>query len=116
LVDAIVTCMGNTSAYEQIFHVSDGQDLSTPELIQLIARCMHRDCRLLPVPIWLLRGAGQAGDRLGHFLSRRSPLNSQTVKKLTQSLVVDNHKICNILDWTPPFTVEAGLSKTFQRL
>lgn len=116
LVDAIATCIQNPKAFGNIFHVSDGQDISTPELIQLIATHTDRRCRLLPVPMWVFHHAGQMGDALEQLLSRQLPINSPTVKKLTQSLVVDNRKICNILDWTPPFTVEAGLRKTFQPL
>lgn len=115
LVDAIAICLEHPNAHGQIFHVSDGQDISTPELVRLLARCMNRDCHLLPVPIWLLDWAGAVGDTCEHLLSRPLPLNRQTVKKLTRSLVVDNRKICNILDWTPPFTVEHGLRKTFQQ-
>lgn len=115
LVDAIATCVGNKNAYSQTFHISDGQDLSTPELIRLIANSTHHSCHLLPVPLWLLKSFGLAGDFLEQITSRQLPFNSQTVRKLTGSLVVDNRKICNILVWKPPFTVEMGLRKTFQQ-
>ena len=116
LVDAIATCIDHPHALNQTFHVSDGQTLSTPELVRLIATCADLPCVLLPVPVWLLRALGQVGDRIEPLLGRQLPLNSQTVEKLTGSLVVENHRICNILDWHPPFSIETGLQRTFQKV
>jgi len=47
LVDFIVTCITHPQAANQTFLVSDGEDLSTPDLIRRMARAMDRPARLL---------------------------------------------------------------------
>lgn len=115
LVDAIARCILNSNAYGQVFHISDDQTVSTPDLIRLIAQNTHQPCFLLPVSMGFLRAAGQVSDGLESLVSRQLPFNSQTLQKLMGSLVVDNRKFCNTLSWNPPFTFEVGLHKTFQQ-
>lgn len=50
LVDLIITCTRHPAAAGQTFLVSDGEDLSTPELVRKLAAAMGRPARLLPVP------------------------------------------------------------------
>lgn len=100
LADAVVTCLVHPKAPGKTFLLSDGHDLSTPELIRLLARAMGRPARLFPAPQGLVRaGAGLVG------LSRSLPT-------LLESFQVDGEDIRATLDWTPPLTVEQGLSET----
>ena len=62
-VDLIVTCITHPQAANQTFLVSDGQDLSTTELVRGMAQAAGVPARLLPVPVWAL----QAGDGLPRF-------------------------------------------------
>ena len=114
LVDAIATCLTHPNAKNQTFLVSDGQDLSTPELIRKIAYHLERPCHLLPVPPSLLKLAGHLGDTIEQFTKRPLPLNSSTIDRLLGSLVVDSSHIRNTLNWEPPYTVDEGLSKTLR--
>ena len=82
--------------------VSDGEDISTPELIRRIATSLGRPVRLLPVPPALLRFAGQLTGK------------SAEVERLLDSLVIDSSKIRREMGWTPPFTMEQGLAETAQ--
>ncbi|MCS6793388.1 MAG: hypothetical protein NZ660_12260 [Oscillatoriaceae bacterium SKYG93] len=50
LVDAIITCLSHANAKNQTFLISDGEDLSTPDLIRKIAYYLNCPCNLLPVP------------------------------------------------------------------
>lgn len=100
LVDAIVTCVTHPKAAGQTFLVSDGEDVSTPELIRRMAHALGRPTRLLPVPPGLLRLGGEIvgkGDEVGRLLD---------------SLVIDSSKIRRELGWKPPFTMEEGLRET----
>ena len=69
LVNFIVTCIDHPQAANQTFLVSDGQDLSTTELVSGIAQAAGLPARLLPVPVWalqagaLLLGKGEAMHR-----------------------------------------------------
>jgi nucleoside-diphosphate-sugar epimerase len=114
LVDAIVTCIDHPKAVNQLFLVSDGQDVSTPELIRLIARQIGKPSKLLPVPPHLLKLLGQSGDSLQNLTGRTIPFNSYTIDRLLGSLYVDSSYIQKTLDWKPPFTLEQGLDLTLR--
>lgn len=100
LVDAIVTCVSHPRAANETFLVSDGQDISTPEFIRMIAFAMGNKPRLLPFPPALLKV-------LGKFVGK-----SEEIERLIGSLFVDNSKIRNLLNWKPPFTTEEGIEET----
>lgn len=116
LVDALLTCLTHPAARNQTFLVSDGQDISTPELIRKIAQYSHLPSRLFPLPLPLLTAAGYLGDRLETWLHRSLPLNSDTLLKLTQSLAIDSRKIRETLQWQPPYTLDEGLEATVRQI
>jgi nucleoside-diphosphate-sugar epimerase len=97
LVDLLTHCIDHPAAPGHAFLVSDGHDLSTPELIRGLARAMGRPARLFRVPLPLLRIAGQLSGRLGE------------VERLTDSLQVDMRPTCETLGWEPPVSVQEGL-------
>ncbi len=100
LCDLIKTVILHEKADGEVFLVSDGQDLSTPELIQYIARCLEKPSRLFPFPVsWLYFFAA---------LVRKKP----EVERLCGSLQVDIEKNREILGWQPPYSVEHGIGKT----
>ncbi len=114
LVDAIITCLSHPNAKNQTFLISDGQDLSTPDLIRKIAYYLDCPCNLLPVPPSLLKVAGNLGDMGEKLLGRSLPLNTPTIDRLLGSLVVDSSKIRNTLNWLPPYTIDEGLQQTLR--
>ncbi len=100
LVDAIVTCIQHPSAADETFLVSDGQDLSTADLVRLIASAMDKRTILLPIPQTLLRLGGKVlgkGDMVG---------------KIMDSLQIDSSHIRKNLGWSPPHTAREGLRET----
>lgn len=100
LVDLVLTCLRKPEAANQTFLVSDGEDLSTTELLQRAARAMNRPAHLFSVPTPLLR----AGATL---LGRRAAMT-----RLCGSLQVDIAKTQRLLGWAPPVSVEQGLQET----
>ena len=100
LVDAMIACLDHPNAKNQTFIVSDGEDLSTTDLIRRLGKALGKSPLLLPIPAELLRlttkllGKADIGDRL------------------LGSLQVDSNKIRQMLDWTPPYTVDQGLQAT----
>ena len=102
LVDFIITCLDHPAAANQTFLVSDGEDLSTTELLTRTAKALGKPARLLPVPQKLLVFALKLFGK--DALARR----------LCGSLQVDISKARDLLGWTPPVTVDEGLRKTAQ--
>jgi nucleoside-diphosphate-sugar epimerase len=100
LADAIINTAIHPAAANQTFLISDGEDISTPQLISRIAQALKRPPRLLPIPVsWLT-------------LIGRLTGKSAIVNRLTGSLVVNSEKIRNTLNWTPPYTLNQGLQAT----
>jgi nucleoside-diphosphate-sugar epimerase len=99
LVDFIITCVTHAKAANQTFLVSDGQDLSTTELVRGMARAAGVRARLVPVPVWAL----QAGAKL---LGK-----GDAVQRLCGNLQVDISKARELLGWVPPVSVEDGLRR-----
>ena len=100
LVDAMTRCVDGGEAASRTFYVSDGEDVSTADLVRKIAASLGRPALLVPVPVALLRTAGT-------LLGRRGGID-----RLTSSLVVDGTAIRRALSWQPPFTLDRGLSET----
>ena len=99
LVDFIVTCMTSPQAANQTFLVSDGQDLSTTELVRGMAQAVGVSARLLPVPVLAL----QAGALL---LGK-----GDAMQRLCGNLQLDISKARTLLSWVPPVSVSEGLRR-----
>ena len=99
LVDLIVTCLSHPAAANQTFLVSDGEDVSTTELLQRMGHAMNRPARLIPVPAGLLTQAAA-------LLGKRN-----VAQRLCGSLQVDIQKTRQLLGWNPPLTLDQGLKK-----
>jgi UDP-glucose 4-epimerase len=104
LVDLILTCLTHPAAANQTFMVSDGEDVSTTELLRRMGQAMGNTARLLPVPEgWLKLAAGLLG-------------RADMAQRLCGSLQVDISKTRQLLGWTPPFTLDEGLAQAAQGL
>lgn len=103
LADAIVRCADHPAAANEAFVVSDGEDLSTAELVRGIAEASGAPARLLPCPRTLLRCAGA-------MLGRRGD-----VGRLIDDLTVDASKLRARLAWSPPLDARAALSAAIRR-
>lgn len=100
LVDAIRLCVEHPAAAGQTFLLDDGEAISTPDLIHMLARVMGRPGRLLTVPVGVLELAGM-------LLGKRA-----AVGRLAGSLYVDSSFIRSRLEWAPPYSMEAGVAAT----
>lgn len=100
LVNFIMTCITHPDAANQTFLVSDGEDLSTTELICRIANALGKPARLISIPLWMLK----VGSML---LNKRDSL-----QRLSGNLQVDISKARDLLGWKPPLSVDEGLKRT----
>lgn len=104
LVDLIVTCIDHPAAANQTFFVSDGEDLSTTDLLRRVGRALGKPARLFPVPVPILQTVATL---LG---------KSAVANRLFGSLQVDISKTGSLLGWSPPVSVDEGLRRTAQGL
>ena len=102
LIDLLIRCIDHPEASGKTFLASDDKDLSTPELIKLIASSMEKRARLFPLPILILKF-------LGSVFGKREEIN-----RLVGSLRIDNNYTKEILNWTPPISVEEGIRRMVQ--
>lgn len=92
-----------------IYHVADDESLSTNELVRIIAESSGNRPRLMALPPGLVRTLAKAGD----FLNL--PLNSERLKKLTESYIVSNEKLkAALLIERMPLSARKGLQKTLK--
>ncbi|QEY60438.1 SDR family oxidoreductase [Pseudomonas sp. C27(2019)] len=100
LVDLILTCVEHPGAINQVFLASDGNDLSTTQMLQQLGVALGKPARLLPVPMsWLNLAFSLLGKR-------------DFTQRLCGSLQVDIAKNEQLLGWTPPVSVEEAMGKT----
>lgn len=100
LVSLIVKCIDHPAAADQVFLVSDGNDLSTTELLRGCASALGVRSRLLPIPQKLI-------EFLAALIGKKD-----VAQRLCGNLQVDITKARRLLDWKPPITVEEGLKAT----
>lgn len=97
LVDFIFMCTVHPNAANQTFLVSDGHDLSSPELVRGIAQGAGVKARLIRFPVWMLRAGAALLGKLG------------ALERLCGNLQVDITKARQLLGWVPPMSVYEGL-------
>jgi nucleoside-diphosphate-sugar epimerase len=102
LIDAILLSLTHPKAAGKAFLVSDGDNVSTPELVRRIAAALGRRPFLLPLPVSWMRWAGRV---LG---------KQAAVDRLLGSLCVDISPLREELGWTPAYTMQEGLEVTAQ--
>lgn len=100
----VAHCLVHPAFEKDTFCATDNHDLSTTELIRLIATTLHIDAHLIPVPrLWL---------EVACALVRRRDLST----RLLGNFQVDCKETCRVLDWQPPLTVAEGIRATVDDL
>ncbi|MDP1604337.1 MAG: SDR family oxidoreductase [Legionella sp.] len=102
LVDLIVLCISHHQAKNQILLVSDGEDLSTTELLQKMSHALEKPVHLIPIPSWILKGTARLLGKKG------------IGQRLCGSLQVDISKTERLLEWKPPIAVDEALLRLTQ--
>ena len=99
LNDVINRCIDHSEAAGKTFLVSDGEDLSTPDLIKLMASTMGSSVHLFSFPLSLLKF-------IGFVLGRQNETD-----RLIGSLQIDIHNTKKTLNWTPPLSTKKGIER-----
>lgn len=104
LVSLIFCCISHPAAANQIFLVSDGCDLSTPELIRKLSNALGIKPRLIAIPQSIV-------EFIAKLVGKKN-----LAQRLCGNLQVDISKARQLLNWQPPYTIDAGLKKTVAEL
>jgi lipopolysaccharide/colanic/teichoic acid biosynthesis glycosyltransferase/nucleoside-diphosphate-sugar epimerase len=100
LISFIIECIVNPLAVNQVFLVSDGDDVSTASFIKKIGFALGKPVRLVYVPVNVL-------SFIAKVISR-----SDAINQIFSSLQIDIEKTKSLLGWVPPITLDEGLRKT----
>ena len=103
LISLIIRCIDHPKAVNQVFLVSDGEDLSTTQLLTGCAKALGVKARLLPVPQKLI-------EFFANLLGKQD-----MAQRLCGNLQVDISKARTLLGWVPPISVEEGLRRAVKR-
>jgi nucleoside-diphosphate-sugar epimerase len=98
LVDLLAVCCEHPRAAGRTFLVCDGVDISTTDLLRLLASRKRWSAWLAPVPESIVRASFTV---LG-----RTDLS----EKLLDSLTIDQTQTCCTLDWQPPYSLEQSIN------
>ena len=105
----IVQILTNRDISGGIYNLSDDETLSTNKVIQVIGKVSGNKTRLWKISPFLIKGAAAIGGKL------HMPLNSERLKKLTESYIVSNQKIKQALQISNlPLSSEEGLELTIK--
>ncbi|MGB7526480.1 NAD-dependent epimerase/dehydratase family protein [Sphingobacterium cellulitidis] len=99
----------NSNVQSGIYNFADNGTISTNNLVQLISNSLSKKSNIWNINKTLIESVAKIGDKLP------LPLNTERLKKLTESYIVSNQKIMNELKISKlPMTLEAGLIQTIK--
>ncbi len=100
--------INNKSIPSGIYNVADDEFLSTNEIISLIYNSNNKNPIILNIPQFVIKFIAKIGDIIP------LPLNSERLKKLTESYMVSNKKLKKYIAKELPLTSKQGLIKTLR--
>lgn len=105
----VVQRLINDNIEEGIYNIADDESLSTNQLIRLMANSLYKKAIIWNISPKTIRLIAKIGDILG------LPINSERLKKLTESYIVSNHKLKNALGIVNmPVTAIDGMKLTIE--
>jgi len=99
LVSFIIHCINHPKAANEVFLISDGEDISTTELLKKVSKAFGKRSLLIPVPVWLMT-------LIAKLIGKEDMAN-----RLFGSLQVDSSKARDLLSWKPVITMDEQLKK-----
>jgi nucleoside-diphosphate-sugar epimerase len=99
LVNFLIQCISDEKVKNQLFLISDGDDISTAELIHRMAVALRRSNRNIPVPEVVLQA-------ILNLLGK-----SGMAQRLCSNLQVSNRKATKLLHWQPVVTMQEVLDE-----
>jgi nucleoside-diphosphate-sugar epimerase len=99
LVSFIIHCIDHPQAANEVFLISDGEDVSTTTLLRKVAFAFGKKPNLIPVPVGLMTFVAKLVGK------------GDIANRLFGSLQVDSSKARDLLGWQPVVTMDEQLAK-----
>ena len=100
LVDFVITCIKHKHAKNEVFLVSDDDDISTADLLEEISKGLGVKNKAVNIPPKLINTAASAIGK------------SSVAQRLSGSLQVDISKAKTLLGWEPKYSTSESIQKT----
>ena len=100
LVDLIENCVINPNASNKIFNASDNHDISTTDLLNMIASAMSKKSRLISIPPIFLKFASKLINK------------PRAYEQLCESFQLDVSETSEDLSWVPPYSMQQEIDET----
>lgn len=104
LADLIEVCLTHPNAKNEIFLVSDQDDISVKQLFEKLAHYQNNKLMILPIPKKLIT-------LLASLVGKGA-----VASRLCSKLVVDTTKNTELLDWKAPYSVDDSLARIFNKI
>lgn len=104
LADLIEVCLTHANAKNEIFLVSDQDDISVKQLFEKLAHYQNNKLMILPIPKKLI-------SLLATLVGKGA-----MASRLCSELVVDTSKNTALLDWRAPYSVDDSLARIFNKI
>ena len=98
----------NNAIPSGVYNVADDEHLSTNEIISLMAKSNNKKAIIFNVYPFIIKIIAKIGDVIP------LPLNSERLKKLTESYMVSNEKLNKYIGKELPLTSRVGIINTFK--
>ena len=98
----------NNAIPSGVYNVADDEHLSTNEIISLMAKSNNKKTIIFNVYPFIIKIIAKIGDVIP------LPLNSERLKKLTESYMVSNEKLKKYIENKLPLTSRVGIINTFK--
>ncbi|WP_252962872.1 hybrid nucleoside-diphosphate sugar epimerase/sugar transferase [Psychrobacter sp. PSP] len=100
LVDSIITCIEHKDAKNEVFLISDNDDISTAGLLEEISKGLGVKNKAVNIPVEFINTAASAVGKSG------------VAQRLSGSLQVDISKAKTLLGWKPKYSTSESIQET----
>ncbi|MGB4298185.1 MAG: NAD-dependent epimerase/dehydratase family protein [Candidatus Saccharicenans sp.] len=111
-LEIMAKVLSHRNAEFKTYLIADDETISTPEIIRIMAEILNKKVLVIPFPVGILRLMGKVGSLLERNLNISIGINTYSVDRLTESLVVDNSFIKHDLDFEMPYSFYEGIRQT----
>jgi len=109
-ISAFLATLTNGKPGIEIYNFADKPDLTSREIIDIIADQLGYKKKIPSIPYWLGLIGGYGFDILAKLTGKKYTVSSIRIKKFTADTTINTNKLLNT-GFTPPYSLEEGLRR-----